>query len=189
MKRTGDARDDVPAVTQRAFDLVARLTDDYCSTCLTEEYRVLARRLIAKLARKRPSPLFRGNAATWACGCVYAIGVVNFLFDPRQRPYVRARDLCAAFGIGATTGSAKAREIMKLFRMAQFDPRWCLSKNLVDNPLVQLREILTFPTRNGVRHVITTPPGLRRRIREVLRTLVPGTGLDGASLHCDSPGC
>jgi hypothetical protein len=143
MRGTEDARDDIPANARGAFDLVTRLTDEYCSTNLTEEYRVLARRLVAKLALKRPSPLSRGNTTTWACGCVYAIGVVNFLFDPHQRPYVRARDLCAAFGIGATTGSAKAREIMRMFRMAQLDPRWCLSKNLVDNPLVRMRDILT----------------------------------------------
>jgi hypothetical protein len=54
---------------------------------LDEEYAGLARSVVAKLARKRPSPIQSGRASTWAGGVVYALGQVNFLFDPDTKPY------------------------------------------------------------------------------------------------------
>ncbi|MDZ8257440.1 DUF6398 domain-containing protein [Nostoc sp. ChiQUE01b] len=36
--------------------------------------------------RKRPSPLATGQAKSWACGIVHALGMVNFLYDSSQTP-------------------------------------------------------------------------------------------------------
>ena len=47
---------------------VIKLTDKVCADLLDEEYAGLARQVVAKLARKRPSPLQSGRAATWAGG-------------------------------------------------------------------------------------------------------------------------
>jgi hypothetical protein len=41
----------------------------------------VCRRLVARLARKRPSPLVRGDMRIWAAGAIHAVGQVNFLFD------------------------------------------------------------------------------------------------------------
>ena len=60
------------------------ITDRACHDHLDDEYGQIARRLIARLARKRPSPLARGDAGIWAAGVVYAVGQINFLFDPTQ---------------------------------------------------------------------------------------------------------
>ncbi len=38
------------------------------------------RKLVVKLARKRPSPLARGDLRIWAGAAIYAVGTVNFLF-------------------------------------------------------------------------------------------------------------
>ena len=65
--------------------VVEEITDSVCLSVLDEEYADLARRAVAKLARKRPSPLQVGRRATWAAGVVYALGHVNFLSDPRER--------------------------------------------------------------------------------------------------------
>ena len=92
--------------------------------------------MAAALARKRPSPLLRGRGNTWACGITYTIGTVNFLFDPTQQPHVRGNDLCAFFGVSQSAGTAKSRDIMRLFGIAPLDPRWCLPSKLADNPLV-----------------------------------------------------
>ncbi len=43
---------------------VIGLTDKVCADLLDEEYAGLARQVVAKLARKRPSPLLAGRAAT-----------------------------------------------------------------------------------------------------------------------------
>jgi hypothetical protein len=124
----------VPRASKAAFDAVVQITDDVCNRCLTTEYAELSRRLAAALARKRPSPLLHGTSISWACGIVYALGIVNFLFDPSQKPYFRACDLCALFGVSQSSASPKAHEIMRKFGMVQLHPEWCLPSRLADNP-------------------------------------------------------
>lgn len=103
----------VPRAMRAAFDAVVRVTDDVCRRHLTPEYAALARRLTAALARKRPSPLLKGTSTCWACVVVCAPGTVNFLFDSTQKPHLRARDLCALFGVSQSGASAKSREIQE----------------------------------------------------------------------------
>lgn len=45
-------------------------------------------------------------------------------------------DLCALFGVSQSAGTAKSREIMRLFGIGQLDPRWCLPSKLAESPLV-----------------------------------------------------
>jgi hypothetical protein len=75
---------------------VIKLTDKVCADLLDEEYAGLARQVVAKLARKRASPLQSGPAATWAGGVVWALGQVNFLSDWPSGPYVAHDDLAAS---------------------------------------------------------------------------------------------
>jgi Domain of unknown function (DUF6398) len=56
---------------------VIKITDEVCAKLLDAEYAALARQVIAKLARKRPSPLLSGRRATWAAGVVYARSAGN----------------------------------------------------------------------------------------------------------------
>jgi hypothetical protein len=65
---------------------ILAMTDQLCFEHLDAEYAELCRRLVAKLARKRPSPLVRGALRTWAAGAIYAVGSNNFLFDPSEVP-------------------------------------------------------------------------------------------------------
>src|SRR6266699_4523480 len=76
----------VPKDMQARFDEIAHLTDAFCQTHLNDEYMQLCRELTATLCRKRPSPLLRGKADTWACAIIHALGMVNFLFDSSQTP-------------------------------------------------------------------------------------------------------
>ena len=109
----------VPNSVKPRFDAVVGITDAVCRTHLTEEYATLARELAAALARKRPSPLMRGRADTWACGVTYTIGAVNFLFDPAQTPHLNSRELCALFGVSQSACAAKTREIRRIFDIVQ----------------------------------------------------------------------
>jgi hypothetical protein len=126
----------VPTIVKPRFDEVVGLTDAVCRTHLTDEYAALARELAAALARKRPSPLMRGHCDTWACGVMYTIGAVNFLFDPAQTPHVNSRELCALFGVSQSACAAKTREIRQIFNIGPLDPRWSLPSRLAENPLV-----------------------------------------------------
>lgn len=101
----------VPAATQSVYAAIVTLLDTFCRQHLNDEYAALCRELAAALARKRPSPLMCGKPEIWACGIVYALGTVNFLFDKSQRPHMRADELCAAFGVSQSSGANKAKLI------------------------------------------------------------------------------
>jgi len=131
----------VPKSMQAAYAAVVALTDAFCRDRLTEEYRDLARAMAAALARKRPSPLSSGQPRTWACGIIHALGQLNFLTDKASQPHMAMADICAAFGVGQSTASAKARVISDALHTNRMDPTWML-KSLVDrNPLIWLAEI------------------------------------------------
>ena len=91
-----------------AAEQVITLTDAVCAELLYEEYAGLARHAVAKLARKRSSPLQSGRAVTWAGGVIHALGQVNFLFDRSSEPYVSHDDLAEAFGLSKSTLGQKA---------------------------------------------------------------------------------
>jgi hypothetical protein len=129
-------RDDyaVPAKMQTSFDTVVELTDAFCRAHLTAEYADLCRRLAAKLARKRPSPLAGGRAKSWAGGILYTIARVNFLFDPRQTPHLQAGELCKLMGVSRGTASGKSTDIMRMLKITQLDPAWTLPGLLAGHP-------------------------------------------------------
>ena len=64
-----------------------------CVQHLDDEYGTLSLRLLAKLARKRPSPLVHGEHGERrlrAAAVLYTVGSINFLFDPSQAPPLRS---------------------------------------------------------------------------------------------------
>lgn len=87
MRRSGSPLR-VPESLRHDVEEIVKLTDPFCSEHLDAEYGNLVRKLIAKLARKRPSPLARGDLRIWAAAAVYAVGSVNCLFDRTQRPHL-----------------------------------------------------------------------------------------------------
>ncbi len=141
MKQSSES---VPKLMQETFDKIATLTEDFCTNYLNKEYADLSRELIAALARKRPSPLTRGKPEVWACGVVYALGTINFLFDRSQTPHKRADEICAAFGISQSTGASKAKLIREAFKMSQFDTTWTLPSRMDSNPLIWMLEVNGF---------------------------------------------
>jgi hypothetical protein len=52
------------------FDEITAITDAFCARHLDAEYGRLCGMLAAKLARKRPSPLVRGDRRIWAAALV-----------------------------------------------------------------------------------------------------------------------
>jgi len=138
---------------------VIKLTDKVCADLLDEEYAGLARQVVAKLARKRPSPLQSGRAATWAGGVVWALGQVNFLSDPSSEPYVAHDDLAAAFGLSKSTLGQKAKQIRD------------------DNPMIWFIEVngLLFDARE-----LPVEIQLEAYLKGII-PYVPGLGRDGTA--------
>ena len=131
----------VPKSMQPNYDAITALTDMFCRDYLDEEYRELARRMTAALCRKRPSPLTSGQPRTWACGIVYVLGQINFLSDRATQPYMTTADLCARFGVGQSTASAKARMISQALDTRHLNPEWSLPSLLDQNPFVWMAEV------------------------------------------------
>jgi hypothetical protein len=123
----------VPAALQGKYDEIVELTDRCYQQHLNEEYRALC--------RKRPSPIATGKTNTWACGIVYSLGRVNFLFDKSQTPHIRADELCQHFGLSPKTGSAKSTAIMELLKSGQADPNWTLPSRMAANPVAWLIQV------------------------------------------------
>jgi hypothetical protein len=97
--------------------------------------------MAATLCRKRPSPLASGQPRTWACGIVYELGRVNFLSDPSTQPAMTLAQVCAAFGVGQSTASAKARVISNLLDVHRLNPSWLLPSLVEMHPLVWMAEV------------------------------------------------
>ena len=129
------------ALRARVGEIVA-LSDEVCAERLDEEYAMLCRRLVAKLARKRSSPLVRGDVDVWAAGALYAIGQNNFLFDPTQSLHLSAENLSQLTGVPKSTMAAKAKRIRDAANLnCPMDPEFCRRELLVEHPLAWLVEV------------------------------------------------
>jgi hypothetical protein len=144
----------VPKALQARFDVITAETQRICAELQLDEYADLACKMAAALARKRPSPLTTGTVTVWACGILYALGRVNFLFDKSESPYVTPEVLCAPADVKARTAAAKAKLILDLLKVTTFDPEWTLLSRLGDNPMawmVQLSNGLMIDVRHAPR--------------------------------------
>ncbi len=121
---------------QPLYTAIVSLTDAFCRDALNEEYAEMCRKVAATLARKRPTPLVSGKVQTWACGIVYAVGQVNFVFDKSQAVRTTADELSEAFGIAKSTAANKGKSIRTLLKMTVFDHKWTLPSKLDKSGLV-----------------------------------------------------
>ena len=131
----------IPAALRgRAREILA-ITDEACTQHLDSEYAHACRRLVGRLARKRPSPLTRGDTRIWAAGAIYAVGQINFLFDRSQQPHLTADELAAGLGVVKTTMANKAALINKTLNLGVFEPDLTHSAILEQHPLAWLVEV------------------------------------------------
>jgi hypothetical protein len=130
-----------PAEAQKKYDEIAPLITAFCAEKLGAEFTAPCLYALTKLRRKRPSPLLKGNANTWACGIVYAIASNNFVFDRSQPYFMTAQDIAAGFGLSKSTAQNKSAEINKLLRITYFLPEYTIdslrerSDSLLNNML------------------------------------------------------
>jgi hypothetical protein len=165
----------VPKGLRPVVDEIVGVTDSVCLAVLDEEYAGLARRAVAKLARKRPSPLPGGRRATWAAGIVYALGQANFLFDRASEPYVTADQLAEAFGVAKSTMGSKAKQVRDLLRIDYFSPEFQRADMAAQNPLIWIIEVngLAMDARQLPREI------QEEAFRRGLIPFVPALGADG----------
>lgn len=131
----------VPKTMLGRYHELTGLTDAFCREHLNDDYAELARRAVAALCRKRPSPVLSGQTHTWACGVVYALGQVNFLDSKRTLPHMRLADVCVRFGVAPSTGGNKAKAVRNALGIGPWDHRWMLPGRLQAAGLMWLLEV------------------------------------------------
>lgn len=132
----------VPAALRSRVGEILAITDGFCLERLDGEYASLCGRIVAKLARKRPSPLVRGDVRVWAAGAIYAVGANNFLFDPNETLHLTADELSELLGVPKSTMAAKAKRIRGFLALTgQMDAEFCRRELLEDHPLAWLVQV------------------------------------------------
>jgi hypothetical protein len=120
-----------PALRERVAAML-KVTDGVASGHLDEEYRDLARALLGKLARKHPSPLAHGDETIWAGTVLYALGQINYLFDPRSDPHLTGDALATVVGVPQTTLTNKARAVRHRLQLRPLDRGFSRREHLAD---------------------------------------------------------
>jgi hypothetical protein len=129
----------VPKALRGRVEKIFEVTDAFCAAHLDEEYAALCRRLVAKLARKRPSPLLRGDLQVWAASALYAVGANNFLFDPTETPHLSADQLSQLLSVPKGTMAGKAKRIRDALEIGgPMDVEFCRRELFEDHPLAWL---------------------------------------------------
>ena len=134
-----------PLALRPTVSAIVAASDAFCERYLDREYGQLCRQLVGRLARKRPSPLARGDTTIWAAGVIYTVGSLNFLFDRAQVPHLRADDLAARLGVAKSTMANKAARIRTLLELGWFEPELTRRRLLEQHPLTWLVEINGIP--------------------------------------------
>lgn len=134
----------IPAALRDRSGEIFAITDSVCHEHLDDEYGELCRELVARLARKRPSPLERGGVRIWAAGAIYAVGQVSFLFDRSQQPHLSADQLAECLGVVKTTMANKAAHINKALQLGVFEADLTHRAVLKQHPLAWLVEVEGF---------------------------------------------
>ena len=130
MARTKAEKERIEAISQELM----RLTGEFCDKYLDDDYKQLCEKLIQKMKRKHTVPFLRGRANTWAAGIVYALGQINFLFDPGSEPYLERSKIPAHFGVAKNTVNQKAKAIRDMFHMFSWDPEFSTQEMLDSDP-------------------------------------------------------
>jgi hypothetical protein len=142
--RTTDDPLRIPPALRHDVEQIFKLTDPFCAEHLDAEYGELVRKLVAKLARKRPSPLARGDLRIWAAAAIYTVGSVNLLFDRTQRPHLTGNDLSDLTGVPKSTLANKAKLIRDVLRIGQMAPEFCRREVLASNPMAWMISVDGF---------------------------------------------
>jgi hypothetical protein len=172
-----DAPVRIPEPVRPRVEEILRVTDAFCAGHLDQGYVELCRKLVAKLARRRPSPLARGDLRIWAGGVIYAVGAVNFLFDPSQRPHLTADQLSELTGIPKSTLANKARTIREALKIGPLDIEFCRREILEQHPMAWMISVNGF-----IVDARTMPPEVQAEAR--WKGLIP----DLPAAHADSTG-
>ncbi|MBN1316779.1 MAG: hypothetical protein JXA42_14970 [Anaerolineales bacterium] len=130
MARTKGEKEEIEAKSH----LLIRMAAEFCDLYLNDEYRELSEKLILKMKRKRQVPFMRGTADTWAAAVIFALGQINFLFDPETEPTIKPDVIADHFGISRSTVGQKAKTIRDMFDLFYWHPEFSTAQMADSDP-------------------------------------------------------
>jgi hypothetical protein len=125
----------VPKAMTDTFGAVTAITDGFCADRLNGEYAQLIRFATAALCRKRPSPLAKGTALSWAAAIAHAVGLANYLYDPAAQPHLPVQELYNGFGVSQSNALTKSKTARDLLDIHEMNLDWCLPSRLAEHPM------------------------------------------------------
>lgn len=134
---------DKQRVQDRQRQLI-EMTAQFCRCHVDTEYEGLCHKLIDKMARKRAVPFLSGRLEIWAAAIVYALGGINFLFDPSFLPHASPDLICDYFGVSKSTVGQKAKLIRDMFKLGYYDAEFSTEHMKQRNPFAQMETVNGF---------------------------------------------
>lgn len=131
----------VPKAMAARYNEIAEIISKFSNEKLNEEYKDISLRALAKFCRKRPSPLDKGRARTWACAIVYAVGSNNFIFDKSQPINMTAAEIAEWFGLSKSMAGSKASEVTKILGLSYANPEFLLENVIEGNPTIWFLDV------------------------------------------------
>jgi hypothetical protein len=121
----------VPPAMIARFNEIGELISQFWDERSNDDMKQLSLKALAKLSRKRPSPIVTGKPKTWAAGISYAIGSINFIFDQSKKDtYVSAETFAKSFGLAKSTIAGQARTVRKILNLSYFSTEYTVNNIL-----------------------------------------------------------
>ena len=118
-----------------------KLTEEFCSKYLDEEYKELCKKIIEKMARKREVPFLSGKLTIWAASIIHALGQTNFLYDKSFEPFIKYDTLTEHFKTSKRTVTSKAKVIRDMFKMHPFCEEFTTENIMEQNPVENMMKM------------------------------------------------
>jgi hypothetical protein len=128
----------VPGPMIARYNEISQMIVECCDDLLDEEYKDISLRALAKLCRKRPSPLQRGQANSWAAGILHGIGQINFLYDKTQPLHLQSWQIPDWFDLSKDNVTKKAQVVRKTLGLTYYNFEFSLQRLIKSNPLACL---------------------------------------------------
>ena len=127
-------------MSEERFEKINDLISEFSDKFLDEELKQLNLKLAHRLESLEDSPLKRGKVENWACAIIYAVGQLNFLFDPAIKPCIANFILCTYFDANQHSMWYKSRDIRRLLKLKlsdeEFSTKYVLSLNILNQKMI-----------------------------------------------------
>ncbi len=154
----------VPRARRERARQIMEISDRFAAERLDMDYAHAARRVLATLARKRPSPLAEGEPRLWAAAALNVVMAANLPFDEARDPGSDTARLSELSGLPAKEVLNQGERVLAALQLHPFDavlPRYA---PLVGSLMLWLENVAA-----GVADPGSPPPALQKAAERIMR--------------------